>query len=43
MTTGEVLPDALQEVSALIPKPIWNLAWRLIDRGNDKNWTELHD
>ena len=34
---------AAGSVRALIPKPIWNLGWRLIDRGNDKNWTELHD
>ena len=34
---------AAGSVRALVPKPIWNLGWRLIDRGNDKNWTELHD
>ena len=34
---------AAGSVRAFIPKPIWTLGWRLIDRGNDKNWTELHD
>ena len=34
---------AAGSVRAFIPKPIWNLGWRLIDRGNDKNWAELYD
>jgi hypothetical protein len=34
---------AAGSVRSFVPKSIWNLGWRLIDRGNDKKWTELHD